>query len=349
MGYKRIPPEILSKLKSDKVQNKSVRKLAAEFGVSKSAVHKLRVASSKPAKQVQTGRPRKTTEAQRKAIKAKVDRSGIGTRKLAEWSAERGYPSVSSGIVGSVLKRGRQRLSFKPTKSGRTLSQRNKFLRLKFVKKHLKNPKKLDLDHVVFIDQKSVSIGYDEALGYQKRWQREGSTHIYTKSSNPHTFLYYAAVAKGHKSELVEVTLSGEGKGKGAGSFDSASFIQAFQKLWKVVKGWYPEGQAFKVVLDNAKQHVSKQSKEALGDMKVPLLEGFPPQSYDLNLIEVVWGHLQQQLQGRKFKKKEKYEQEIMEAWDRIQQDTIDKLVDHHIQQFQKIKDAQGEWVKYKH
>lgn len=116
----------------------SARNLASELAVSKSAVHKLRVASSQPAKKVQTGRPMRITEAQRKAIKAKLDRSGIGTRKLAEWSAERGYAIVCSGTVGAVLKRGMGRLSLKPTKSGRRLSEQNKLLRLKFVKKLLK-------------------------------------------------------------------------------------------------------------------------------------------------------------------------------------------------------------------
>lgn len=67
MGYRRIPPVTLAKLKSDKARNKSVRKLAAEFGVSKSPVHELRVASSKPAQKVQTGCRRWTTEAQSKA------------------------------------------------------------------------------------------------------------------------------------------------------------------------------------------------------------------------------------------------------------------------------------------
>lgn len=184
-------------------------------------------------------------------------------------------------------------------------------------------------------------MGYDTTLGYQKRWQKEGSSHLFTKSSNPHTFLFYGAVAKGHKSKLIKVTMGGEAKGRGSGGFDSASFIKVMRKLWREVKGWYPQGQSFKV-LDNGKQHVSKQSKAALKGMRVPLLDGFAPQSYDLNLIEVVSGHLQQQLGGRRFKKKEKYEQEIHEACARAKHDTIDKLVDHHMQQVPKHQECSG-------
>jgi len=349
MGYQRIPAETLAKLTPDRLNSTSVRKLATEFNISKSAVHKLRVAGSKPAKKGQIGRPMKSTQAQRKAIKSKAERSGGGTRKLAEWCADRGYPRVSRGTVGAVVKGGTRPLSFKSVKSGRRLSDRNKSLRLKFVNKCLRASRKLDLDHTVFIDQKSVCMGFDEAQGYSKRWQKEGSRHIFAKSSNPQTFTFYAAVAKGHKSDLVMVPMEGDGKSKGACGFNSATFIMVMKELWEEVKGWYPEGQPFRVVLDHAKQHVSKLSKAELAEMGVPLLEGFPPQSYDLNLIEVAWAHLQQQLLGRRFKNKKNYEKEIREAWGRVKQDTIDQLVGNHMQQFQMIKDAGGDWVKYKH
>ena len=66
-----------------------------------------------------------------------------------------------------------------------------------------------------------------------------------------------------------------------------------------------------------------------------------------MNLIEVAWGHLQQQLQGRRFQRKDNYEKEIREAWGRVKQSTIDKLVANHKQQLQKIKEAGGNWVNY--
>lgn len=61
--------------------------------------------------------------------------------------------------MGAVPKRGRRHLSLEPTKSDKRLREHNKFHRLKFVMKHLKYPKKLDLDYVLFVDQKSVFTG----------------------------------------------------------------------------------------------------------------------------------------------------------------------------------------------
>jgi hypothetical protein len=95
-------------------------------------------------------------------------------------------------------------------------------------------------------------------------------------------------------------------------------FVDVFRQLWEQVKEWYPPGQKFWVIMDRAKQHTSNYTKCELAAMGVPLLEGFPPQSYDLNLIEVAWGRLQQQLQVESFKKKRTYENQVMEAWSKV-------------------------------
>lgn len=96
-----------------------------------------------------------------------------------------------------------------------------------------------------------------------------------------------------------------------------------------------------------AKQHVIKKYKAELAAMGVPLMKGFPAQSYDMNLTEVVWGHLQQQLLGHNFKKKHTYEQGLKEAWGRVQQGTINNLVANHNQQMKRIIKAEGSWVNY--
>lgn len=343
MGYRRISAEIRDKLTADTDQNLSTRKLATKLGVSSSIVQYYRRAASKPATGSKPGRPRKTTAAQRKALNAKAKRSVVGTQQLAQWSVQHGYPQISRGTVAAVLKGGTVPLDYKPVKSGRVLSDRNKELRLQFAKEHLN----LDFNSIIFIDQKQLSLGYDEAQGYLKRWQVKGGSKIFKKSSNPQKLLFYAAVAKGHKSHLIRVPLGGESRGSGTARFDSVAFIRAFKELWREVKEWFPEGQQFWVVMDSARQHTSKYSKSKLASMGVPLLEGFPPQSHDMNLIEVAWGHLQQQLQGRSFSRKDQYEKEVKEAWSRVKQSTIDKLVANHKQQLQKIKSAKGNWVDY--
>ena len=343
MGQNCVPPQTRSERMASEANTSTVKELAAQEGISRATYYRRLKAANQPGKRAQVGRPRKTTVAQRKALKAKAQRSGGGTRKLAAWAAQRGFERVSRQTVAAVLKGGSSPLAYKPVKSGRVLSEKNRLGRLKFIKKNLKR----NFDHVVFIDQKELSMGYDESEGYSSRWQEQGSKKVFKTSTRPQKLMFYGAVAKGHKSSLVKVPLVGKGNGRGTAGFNSAMFVDVFRQLWEQVKEWYPPGQKFWVIMDRAKQHTSNYTKCELAAMGVPLLEGFPPQSYDLNLIEVAWGHLQQQLQGESFKKKSMYENQVMEAWSKVQQSTINKLVANHTQQLKKISKANGNWVDY--
>lgn len=119
------------------------------------------------------------------------------------------------------------------------------------------------------------------------------------------------------------------------------------RQLWQEVKEWYPRGKPFRVIMDNAMQQGSKKSKAAMAAMGVPLCDSFPAQAYDMNLIEVAWGHLQQEMLGNRCQLEEKYEQALREAWSRVDQGTINKLVDNHNIQMQKIIAEKGGWTQY--
>lgn len=343
MGHKQFDPATLAKIKSPAYSHLSNRELGARLGVSKSSVHKYRAAGSKPSRKVRRGRPLATSAQQRKALRAKVDRSGGSTRQLAEWCAQQGYPKISRGTVARVLKGGKHPREWRPVLSGRRLSDRNQQLRLQFARQHLHH----NFKRVVFIDQKVLGLGYDESAGQTMRWQVKGSKKLFVKSTNPVMFVFYGAVAHGHKSKLVRVQLNQESNGRGCSAFGSRQFIEAFKELWEEMQGWYPDGQGFQVVMDNAKQHVSQWSKAKLAELGVPVMQGFLPQSYDMNLIEVVWGQLEYELVGSTHSKKGEYEQEIQQAWDRVEQDTIDKLVANHNKQLQKVIKQKGGWVGY--
>jgi hypothetical protein len=342
MGYSHIAPDIIAQIKDPANRDKPVRTLAAELNVSKSAVHHIRSAASHPAPKLKQGRPRKTLPNQRTAIKRRAERTGDSLVKLAAWSAQRGYPRISAATVSAVLKGGRVPLQYKPVLRGRSLSEKNRLLRLAFAKQH----KSDNWKHTVFIDMKTLLMRWDEAQGYKMRWQRAGSKKRWKQASNAVAFNFYAPVAHGKKSSLVMVPMEQRGK-KGKPSFNSSNFIQVMQQLFEEVQGWFPSGLHFRVILDNATQHESDESKAAMADMGVPLMTSFPPQAYDMNLIEVVWGQLQSQMLGNRFKKKESYEQALRQAWDSVDQGIIDKLVANHCNQMKKIINAEGSWVDY--
>uniref|UniRef100_A0A915EHQ0 Peptidase M12B domain-containing protein n=1 Tax=Ditylenchus dipsaci TaxID=166011 RepID=A0A915EHQ0_9BILA len=80
---------------------------------------------------------------------------------------------------------------------------------------------------------------------------------------------------------------------------------------------------------DNASIHVSKETKKWLNDQKIALLD-WPACSPDLNIMENLWGILVRRIyhSNRQFGNVEELEAAIMEAWQQISLEDIQKLVD---------------------
>lgn len=76
----------------------------------------------------------------------------------------------------------------------------------------------------------------------------------------------------------------------------------------------------------------------------IPILEGFPPQSWDLNVIENCWGMLMQKFEGRRPRTLRGFKAVVREAWDQIPQSSINKLVDSWDQRVRAVVQNDGAW-----
>jgi hypothetical protein len=99
------------------------------------------------------------------------------------------------------------------------------------------------------------------------------------------------------------------------------------------------------VVLDTAKQHTSKASTDHLTMRGVHLLEGCPAQSWDINVIENVWGVLGTKLLGARARTPRGWRTAIEKAWDKISQYTINEVVCRVKRRMADIIEKEGEWV----
>lgn len=81
--------------------------------------------------------------------------------------------------------------------------------------------------------------------------------------------------------------------------------------------------------------------------MGLPMLYDFPAQSWDLNIIENVWGVMVQKLQGVRAKTSSTWRAAIINAWEQVEQSTINKLVDGLHARMQKVLGAEGKWVSH--
>jgi hypothetical protein len=272
--------------------------------------------------------------------------NGHSTVSVANRLASRHGVSVSRVTVGRVLKGGRRPLQYLPVLRGRRLSDVNQEKRFAFCERM----KGRQWQQIIFVDSKFLYVYKDQARGWLFKWQDPHNRVVVPQHPNPFVFHFYAAVGTNFKSSLVFVPPTrGEGVDDPVGktTFKSQHFLGAMEQLQQEIEqGLSGEG-GYRVVLDHARQHTSRMSKAGISMLDVPVLEGFPPQSWDLNAIEVCWSWLDQNLRGHNPRTWAGWKKAIIQAWDEVQLTSINKLVKKVPKQVEKIMDSGGKWCKY--
>lgn len=78
--------------------------------------------------------------------------------------------------------------------------------------------------------------------------------------------------------------------------------------------------------------------------MGAKLVESYPPQSWDLNIIENCWGILDTKLQGRRPSSLRGFKQVLKQAWDEVSMHAIHELVDSWPERVQAVVENEGAW-----
>jgi hypothetical protein len=164
-------------------------------------------------------------------------------------------------------------------------------------------------------------------------------------------FRFYAGVGQDFKSTLVFVPpspKSGSKDKKSGFTFKSAHFIEMLKDLEGEVKdsGKFTRS-GYKLVMDHARQHTSKMSKKAMEEMHTPVVEGYPAQSWDLNIIENCWGMLHNNMEGTKAKTPDGWRKVILAAWGKVNQSSINSLVEGMEARVLAVLQNEGPWTPH--
>lgn len=290
-----------------------------------------------------SGRPRTYSAADISSIRrsARRDKTAVD---ISRSRSRRGVNPLSPATIRRILKAGRQPMRWSAVRRGNTLRDANKPKRVAFCRIH----KSADVSEWVFVGAKTFYF-YPSKHGFrQHAWQVVGSKGAQLRpTGTPWVFTFYAAVARGHKSRLYFVNPSparGTKARKSKDNFKAQGFIGMMGDLLVEVKEWFP-GSPVKMVLDNAKQHTAKSSKAFLEAQGVSTMD-FPPQSYDLNMIEEVWALLVRQMVGRGAKSTAGWYRAMEEAWGSISQASIDAKVNKVKARMGKVINAGGNWCQ---
>jgi hypothetical protein len=187
----------------------------------------------------------------------------------------------------------------------------------------------------------------DTARGFTHCWVPLGEEPVHPSGSNPVALQFCAAVFHGGVSRLIWVPPTPGVFPKGE-NLASKHFVAAMRQLKQWVPGWSPAAPSRKrpleAVLDHARWHTSKQSKAALEAMGVPVLAGFPAQSWDLKVIENCWGMLKMAMQGRRPRTVGGYMRALQKEWAGLPQASINKLVDSWPERLDGVEERGGAW-----
>lgn len=293
-----------------------------------------------------TGRPKSLQQSERSRAR-RMARSDRTVPQITSSINKQRQQPVSKSAVRRALIASKSPLQWVPVHRGRKLSAKNKEKRLLFCKKH----KHAQWGAKVYGDSKFYYMYKDRAGKVHYKWCNLKDQHEVPTSGDPIVLHFYGFVSKGFKSPLYFVAPTPYARSharKRREAFASRHFIAMLPGVKPdLIKG-AKYSKRNPIVLDHAKQHTSKASKAAMDKLELTLMQDFPAQCWDLNIIENVWGVLDGKLSampGPRPTTPYGWRRRVERAWAAIDKATINKLVDDVPRRVARVVKEQGEWL----
>ena len=231
-----------------------------------------------------------------------------------------------------TIRRVRQDLGFRyrPRMVVQELSEEQKLQRREFCRWILQQDE-LDFSKIVFSDESRICEGPDRSWCYIRRgeWNENvmAAKEKFTKS-----VMVFGAIGSSFKSKLVICQES----------VNSAAYVSNLEKCGVIPEMNSRYGE-FKWLLmqDGAPSHTSRETMDWLR-RRINILPGWPPNSPDLNPIEMLWAILKKK---RHHIEESTLEAQVCSAWDSITEETINSLVDSFRYRCEMVLAVDGESI----
>jgi len=283
--------------------------IAKEAGIPKRTAQniweKLKKHGTTKDRRVNNGRVTKLTDRMATKIKAVIkttpDATAVEIRR-----------SIKEPISPRTLRRYRRALGFKPVKGKPKTPLTCKHMATR--KEWCRQYKNDDLDNVIWTDEKPF------VLGKRRRslWQGPGEPRPeYIKWKTPVKVMIWGGVSKRGKTTLHFVS----------GTINALRYVDILQRhLVGPGSRMFPHG--FVLQQDRATPHTAKLTSKWLDQKNIPHFLT-PPNSPDLNPIELIWNIMEARVAKRSPATKEELVAAIKREWQRISQEEINGCILH--------------------
>lgn len=325
----------------------NIERLATQYNISRDTVRRWvrEGQKSRPNWSDQPGRGRKPllSSIERAAIRRSATHNGT-LRKITSNINKKRTVHVSLETVRRALVTGPRPLQYSPVSTSKVLRPANKKQRVDFCTRHQRAHTK----KWVYLDSKYFYL-YRQKGGYHHySWSSQEKTDKVGRSGAPVVLHVYAAVAHDWKSKLHFVPPTpnvGSKQRKGTETFKGPHYLKVMKELERELSAWCPSATQYRFIRDRAKQHTSHATNKALESINLHIMDDYPAQCWDINIIENVWGVLDTKLLGARARTPDGWRRAVTQAWNDISQSTINKLVAQVRPRMQKILEKDGAWL----
>lgn len=284
-------------------------------------VHAVQIIDNKKRKRVVGRKPILTGKLAKDVDKLLEDRVYLGSRRIAPIINKKYKADISARTIRRF--QNNQGFTYGKDTPKPTLTDKMKKNRLEWAKRHLKD----DFRRYIFSDSKIFRIG-TPGLRHRRRGpakiiQRDkwgGQVHVWWAFSYDRIY----------PPQEIKGTLDADG----------------YVKILKKTLGkHYDNGNLF--IQDKARCNISKKASKWLDDHHIDYFKDWPTKGIDMNVIENVWGTLEQEKRAKDFSKVDPMKKIIISKMKFFSILAVRRYIDSMPLRLQEVIDKKGSYTKY--
>lgn len=273
-----------------------------------------------------SGRPKKLTPDVLKQVKRSLKARSTGSLRRTQRSLEsKGVHICHRSVLNARKMLGLRRVKEKkkPKLTGAHKAQRLEFASEPRAPDYWKSI--LFTDETVFLLEPPPEYRYVEEGDEQP---------VREKSKYTRRIMVWAGISWYGKSKIVLIDK--------AQTINSEKYQAVVSKALTSIDSMFPAGLEWNFQQDGAKCHTSRSTRNWYDEHEIEILDPWPANSPDLNIIENLWHTLKERVYRRTFKNEQGLFRIVKDEWEKVEMEEIHNLVLSMPNRLQQVRDRDG-------